>query len=83
MASSARCSATLSASIPGLAISLGVELNPDGTVGGAGARVADDMAMLPTDTEYERRITGKTAALFATAAQTGAMLAAAPFKLKL
>jgi geranylgeranyl pyrophosphate synthase len=66
------------ASIPGLAISLGVELNPDGAAGGAGAGVADDVAMLPTDTEYERRITGKTAALFATAAQTGAMLAAAP-----
>ncbi|HMA33024.1 MAG TPA: polyprenyl synthetase family protein [Chloroflexia bacterium] len=65
------------ASIPGLAVSLGLEFNANGPaplVPGSPA-VADDLAMLPTDAEYERRITGKTAALFATAAQTGAMLA--------
>ncbi len=67
-------------SMPGLAAGLGLELatseNPP--VPPAQRTVADDLALLPSDAEYERRITGKTAALFATSAQTGAMLAGAP-----
>ncbi len=66
--------------LPGLARSLGLE------TGGAEIKaphaatttVADTLALLPSDDDYERRITGKTAALFATSAQTGAMLAVAP-----
>ncbi len=65
--------------LPGLARSLGLE------TGGADmkapiaatATVEDTLALLPSDEDYERRITGKTAALFATSAQTGAMLAVA------
>jgi geranylgeranyl pyrophosphate synthase len=67
-------------SMPGLAAGLGLELatseNPP--VPPTQRTVADDLALLPSDAEYERRITGKTAALFATSAQTGAMLAGAP-----
>ncbi len=78
--------------IPGLAQSLGVELNGHGAAtpgmnghGTNGAHAApgpgapptleEALAILPSDDEYERRITGKTAALFATASETGAMLA--------
>jgi geranylgeranyl pyrophosphate synthase len=65
--------------LPGLARSLGLEL-PGGETRPAvpsTATVADTLALLPSDEDYERRITGKTAALFATSAQTGAMLSAA------
>jgi len=76
-------------SIPGLAQSLGLELNGNGDAphaanghGGAPGEslpsVDDALAILPSDKDYERRITGKTASLFATSAQTGAMLASAP-----
>ncbi|HUS17035.1 MAG TPA: polyprenyl synthetase family protein [Chloroflexia bacterium] len=64
-------------SMPGLAHSLGIDLGGQGSVplAPSTATVEDALGLLPTDEEYERRITGKTAALFATAAQTGAMLA--------
>lgn len=67
------------ASMPGLARSLGIEF----PAGGTGALEPetpadhDPLAVLPSHEEYEHRITGKTAALFATAAETGAMLAGA------
>jgi geranylgeranyl pyrophosphate synthase len=64
--------------IPGLAYSLGLEYSANGN----GHHVEEPLpgsveaalAMVPTDEEYERRITGKTAALFATSAETGAIL---------
>lgn len=72
--------------IPGLAQSLGLDpsgaaappSNGNGHAAPHELTVAEALAILPSDEEYERRITGKTAALFATAAETGAMLAAAP-----
>src|SRR5262249_44628908 len=66
------------ASIPGLAQGLGLEFLGSAAVAlePEGPTVADDMAILPTEHEYERRITGKTAALFATSAETGAILSA-------
>jgi geranylgeranyl pyrophosphate synthase len=74
-------------SIPGLAHSLGLELNGNGNPPpiakghGSGEHlptVDEALAILPGDDEYEHRITGKTASLFATSAQTGAMLSGAP-----
>src|SRR5690349_16997519 len=56
--------------IPGLAFSLGLDVPAASTA----TPDNDPLALLPTDAEYERRITGKTAALFATSAETGAIL---------
>ncbi len=56
--------------MPGLAFSLGLTLTDQP----APTPNDDPLALLPTDAEYERRITGKTAALFATSAETGAIL---------
>lgn len=56
--------------IPGLAFSLGLD-SPAAPVHSA---ASDPLDLLPTDAEYEHRITGKTAALFATSAETGAIL---------
>jgi geranylgeranyl pyrophosphate synthase len=56
--------------MPGLALSLGLDL----PAAAPAALYGDPLALLPTDDEYERRITGKTAALFATSAETGAIL---------
>ncbi|MGI8586351.1 MAG: polyprenyl synthetase family protein [Chloroflexia bacterium] len=65
--------------IPGLARSLGIDLpGQEGSLPTPSiATVEDALAILPTEEDYERRITGKTAALFATSAQTGAMLSGA------
>ncbi|MDQ2808587.1 MAG: polyprenyl synthetase family protein [Chloroflexota bacterium] len=65
--------------LPGLARSLGLDTGGADmkAPSAATATVEDTLALLPSDEDYERRITGKTAALFATSAQTGAMLAVA------
>lgn len=64
--------------LPGLARSLGLDGGADMKAPiAATATVEDTLALLPSEEDYERRITGKTAALFATSAQTGAMLAVA------
>src|SRR5690349_1383035 len=53
--------------IPGLAFNLGLDISPDGHHADAPAAGTVDaaLALLPTDEEYQQRITGKTAALFA------------------
>jgi geranylgeranyl pyrophosphate synthase len=61
--------------LPGLAFSLGLDLGGNGHSAEPVPEPADaTLAMLPTEEDYERRITGKTAALFATSAETGAIL---------
>ena len=65
-------------SMPGLAASFGLSMDGHepghAALEGSAATVEDGLALLPTYNEYERRITGKTAALFATSAETGAVL---------